>query len=157
MATLLSRLRGSSSKYEPLPRFCHSSQSVGSKVLVQGGRIKDFAEKSKLETFDPYSEIWEQRQVAGDTPSPGTYCAASTALRDEFFTFGGWDGRNYFNTLHRLDTRTWRWYQISPQNTEGAPMPKIACGMISFGECLGIFGGYGIIQERVEPLSFKVI
>ena len=156
-----SRLTRSSAKYEPLPRFDHVSQSVGSKVLVQGGRTKDFSEKSRqhlssvVETFDPYSEIWEQRQVEGDAPSPGTYYAASASLHDDLFTFGGRDVKNYyFNTLHRLDTKTWRWFQLSPQNAEGAPMPKIGCGMISFGDRSGVFGGHGIPRGPTEPQSF---
>ena len=44
---LLSRLTRSLTKYEPLPRYCHISGSVGSKVVVQGGRTKDFSEKSR--------------------------------------------------------------------------------------------------------------
>ena len=152
MASLLSRLTGSSAKYEPLPRFQHISGSVGSKVIVQGGRTKDFSEKSSrrqltsvVEVFDPYSELWEQRQVTGNAPSPGTSIAASASLHDDLFSFGGWDGRgNVFNTLHRLDTKTWRWCKLSPQNAEGAPMPKAGCGMISFRDSLGVFGGHGI-------------
>ena len=161
MATFFSRLTGSSAKYEPLPRFDHVSQSVGSKLLVQGGRTKDFSEKSRqhlssvVETFDPYSELWEQRQVEGDAPSPGTYGAASASLHDDLFTFGGLDGREKeLNTLHRLDTKMWRWCQLSPQNAEGAPMPKCACGMISFGDSLGVFGGHGIPRGPTEPQSF---
>ena len=71
MASLLSlsRLTESSPKYEPLPRYLHISGRVGSKVVVQGGVTKDFSEKSRhhlssvVETFDPYSELWEQRQT----------------------------------------------------------------------------------------------
>ena len=40
-------LTGSSAKYEPLPWYCHISESVGSKVVVQGGWTKDFSEKSR--------------------------------------------------------------------------------------------------------------
>ena len=157
MDTLFSRF---SIKYEPLPRFYHLSQRVGSNVLVQGGRTKDFSEKSRqhltfvVEIFDAYSEIWEQRQVEGDAPSPGLYLSASTSLHDDFFTFGGLVDKNYFNTLHRLDTKTWRWCQLSAQNAEGAPMPKVACGIISFRDSLGVFGGYGIPQGPTEPRSF---
>ena len=150
MATFFSR-----AKYEPLPRYFHVSQSVGNIVLVQGGWTKNFSEESRqhltsiVEAFDLYSELWEQRQVEGDAPSPGTYLAASASFHDDLFTFGGLDGRNYFNTLHRLDTKTWRWCQLSPQNAEGAPPPKCGCGMILFGDSLGVFGGY-----TTEPQSF---
>ena len=158
MATFFSRL--GSSKYEPLPRFGHVSQTVGSTVLVQGGWTKDFSEKSRqhltsvVETFDPYSELWEQRHVEGDAPLLGTFAASSVSLHDDLFTFGGTDGRNYFNTLHKLDTKTWRWSQLSPQNAEGAPMPKAGCGMIWFGDNLGMFGGYGKPEGPTEPQTF---
>ena len=158
MTSLLARLSGASTKYEPLPRFQHISESVGSKVLVQGGRTKDFSEKSQqhltsvVEIFDPYSELWEQRQVTGDAPSPGTYAAASASLHDDLFSFGGVDGRGkYQNTIHRLDTKTWCW---STQNAEGAPMPKWACRLISFRDSLAVFGGYGIPRGPTEPQSF---
>ena len=147
-------------KYEPLPRFDHISSRVGSKVVVQGGRTKDFSEKSRqhlssvVEIFDPYSELWEQRQVTGDAPSPGTYRAASAPLHDDLFSFGGTAGRQLFNTVHRLDTEKLRWCQVSPQNADGAPMPKSICGMIAFGNSLGVFGGYGVPRGPAEPQSF---
>ena len=155
-----SKLWTRSSDKKPLPRFHHISCRVGSKVVVQGGVTKDFSEKSRqhlssvVEIFDPYSELWEQRQVTGDTPSPGTYLAASASLHDDLFSFGGTDNRKRFNTVHRLDTEKLCWSQVSPQNADGAPMPKSGCGMISFGNCLGVFGGYGEPRGPTEPHSF---
>ena len=156
-AMALSKLTGCSSKYEPLPRFRHISSRVGSKVVVQGGLTKDFFEKSRqhlssvVEIFDLYSESWEQRPVAGDAPSPGTYGAASASLHDDLFSFGGIDGSRHFNTLHRLDTEKLCWSQVSSQNAVGAPIPKWGCGMIAFANGLGVFGGYGV---PTEPRSF---
>ena len=155
-STFLARLTGSSTKYEPLPRICHISGCVGSKVVVQGGRTTDFSDKSSsvVEIFDPYSELWEQRQVEGDAPSPGTYAAASASLCDDLFSFGGFDGRQRFNTLHRLDSKTWCWSQVSPQNADGAPMPKTLCAMIGFRNSLVVLGGYGVPRGPTEPQSF---
>ena len=156
---LPSWLTWSSAKYEPLPRLSHISGRVGSKLVVQGGRTKDFSEKSKqqlssvVEIFDPYSELWEQRQVQGVAPSPGTYGAASASLHDDLFSFGGWDSRQFFNTLPRVDSKTWRWSQVSPQNADGAPMPKADCGMIAFRNSLVVFGGHGVPQGPTEPGS----
>ena len=157
LSKLLTR---SSDKYEPLPRFYHISCRVGSKLVVQGGRTRDFSEKSRqhlssvVEIFDLYSEVWEQRQVTGDAPSPGTYGAASVSLHDDLFSFGGLDGRHLFNTVHRLDIEKLCWSQVSPQNADGAPRPKVECGMIAFGNSLGVFGGCGVPRGPTEPQSF---
>ena len=156
----LSKLTGSSSNYEPLPRFFHNSSRVGSKVVVQGGLTKDFSEKSRrhlssvVEIFDPYSESWEQRPVTGDAPPPGTYSAASASLHDDLFSFGGCDDSQFLNTLRRLDTEKLCWSQVSPQNADGAPMPKTGRGMIAFANGLGVFGGYGVLRGPTEPQSF---
>ena len=160
MAALLSFFgRGpTTAKYEPMPRYFHVSQSVGSKVLVRGGRTKDFSEQhlsSVVELFDPYSELWEQKQVEGDIPSPGTQLEASASVNNDLFSFGGLDGSGkYINALRKLDTKTWRWRQLSPQNAEGAPMPKVGCGMGAFGDSLGVFGGRGIPRGPTQPGSF---
>ena len=150
-----------STDYEPLPRYDHISGRIGSLAVVQGGRIKDFSEESKqhlssvVEIFDPYSESWEQRQVDGNAPSPGMYASASASLHDDLFSFGGGDGRDlFFNTAHRLDTKTWCWSQVSPQNADGAPMPKRGCGIIAFRNSLVVFGGYGRPQGPTELQSF---
>ena len=149
-----------SAEYEPLPRSYHISGRVGSLIVVQGGETKDLAEESKqhlssvVEIFDPYSEWWEQRQVKGNAPSPGTYGAASASLHDDLFSFGGEDGRDLFNTVHRLDTKTWCWSQVSPQNADGAPMPKYGCRMIAYRNSLVVFGGYGRPQGPTEPQLF---
>ena len=156
----LSKLTGSTSNYEPLPRFFHNSTRVGSKVVVQGGLTKDFSEKSRqhlssvVKIFDPYSESWEQRPVTGDAPAPGTYGAASASLHDDLFSFGGYDGSQFLNTLRRLDTEKLCWSQVSPQNADGAPMPKAGCGMIALGSGLGVLGGYGVPRGLTEPQSF---
>ena len=153
-------MTGSDPKYEPLPRYWHNSYSVGIKVVIEGGRTKDFSEKSRqhlssvIEIFDPYSELWEQRQVTGDAPSPGTYGAASASLHDDLFSFGGSDGRGRINTIHKLDIEKLCWSQVSPQDAEGAPMAKTGCEMIAFGNSLGMFGGFGVPRGPMEPQSF---
>ena len=150
----------SSADYEPLPRSRHISGRVGSLAVVQGGETNDFSEKSKqhvssvVEIFDPYFESWEQREVEGNAPLPGTHFAASASLHDDLFSFGGRDGRNFFNAFHRLDTKTWCWSQVSPQNADVAPLPKCGCGMIAFRNSLVVFGGYGRPQGPTEPQSF---
>ena len=150
----------SSTKYEPLPRYDHISERVGSKIVMQGGMLRDFSTKSTrrlrsvVEIFDPYSESWEQREVGGNAPPLGTFMAASAQHHDYLFSFGGWDGIKYFNSVHRLDTKTWCWNQESPQNSYGAPMPKYGSGMISFGDKLMVLCGCAMPQETILDQSF---
>ena len=33
-------------------------------------------------------------------------------------------------------------------------MPKSICGMIAFGNSLGVFGGYGVPRGSTQPQSF---
>ena len=90
-------------KYEPLPRFYHSSGLVGDKVLTYSGRIQDFSEESNrrlaavVEEFDPHTELWQQKNVTGQTPAPGMYFAASVAVKDDLFMFGGFDGSKWYD------------------------------------------------------------
>ena len=89
-------------KYEPLPRYYHSSGLVGGKVLTYSGRIQDFSEASKrclaavVEEFDPHTELWQQKNVTGQTSAPGMYAAASVTVKDDLFMFGGFDGSKWY-------------------------------------------------------------
>ena len=101
MAAILALFR-KPNKYEPLPRYGHSSGLVGGKVLTYSGRIQDFSEESKrhlaavVEEFDPHTELWQQKNVTGQTPAPGMHLAASVAVKDDLFMFGGTeDGKWY--------------------------------------------------------------
>ena len=128
---------------------------------MQGGWTKDFSEESKqelssvVEIFDPYTESWEQIQVKQNHPSPGTYLQASATLHDDLFSFGGEDeSYDFFNTVHKLDTKTWSWSQVSSPNADGAPMLKIGSGMTAFRNSLVVFGGYGVPRGHIDPQSF---
>ena len=89
-------------KYEPLPRYLQSSGLVGGKALTYSGRIQDFSEESKrrlaivMEEFDPYTKLWQQKKVTGQTPAPGIYRAANVAVNDDLFMFGGYDGSKWY-------------------------------------------------------------
>ena len=154
MAETLSRYTASSTNYEPEPRYSHISGRVGSKAIVQGGQTASNSAIQRLttvvEVFDPYSELWEQRHVKGAFPS--LYAAASASLNGDLFSFGGFDGKEFFNTLHKLDTKTWCWNRLS-HNALRAPMPKRGCGMIVIGNDLGVIGGYGVPQGHTDPSS----
>ena len=161
MAGIRSLLVGFGGRYEPTPRFRHTSSRTRSKVLVHGGVTKDFSEETKrrlpleVEVFDPYAEVWQKKKVNGEAPSPGVYTVASASVDDDLFTFGGYDGSTWYNSLHLLKDVS-QWFTLCPQTKEaGSPMPKRGAQMVAFGDNLAVFGGHGIPHGPIQPgLSF---
>ena len=145
--------------YEPMSRIWHASWQTGNKTLLYSGVTKDYSNKTKkrlasvVEVFDSYTESWQQKVVTGETPAPGL-CSAATALIDnDLFTFGGWDGSRWYNSLHRLSHSS-KWFAICPQeNRAESPMAKQGSGMVAFGDNLALFGGYGIPHGPAQPGS----
>ena len=105
MASILS---ASGCGLEAMPRLWHTSEQTDSKVLVHGGRTKDYSESTKrrlssvMEVFDAYTESGQQKRVTGKAPATGVYSAARTAAEDDLFSFGWSNGSRFFNALHRL-------------------------------------------------------
>ena len=149
---------------EPLPRADHVSAQVGSKVLVYSGWIQDRSEQnthrlaSAVEVFDTRTELWETKQTTGEMPAPGLYYAASASLNEDLYTYGGVYGKRHkVNSLHRLDTKTYHWYQLSPRNAkEESPMTKDRAGMIACGGNLALFGGRCLPHGPAQPKSSLV-
>ena len=144
---------------EPMPRFLHTSWQTSSGVLVHGGRTKKYSKKAKqgsasvVEIFDPFTELWQQKKVTGKTPAHGVYAAASASLNDDLFTFGGYDGRRFYNSLHRLKYAS-RWFEQCSQNeNDESPMAKVGAGMIAYDDNLAVFGGYGIPHGPIQSGS----
>ena len=103
--------------------------------------------------FDMYTEVWQQKAVTGEAPAPGVYSAASASVDDDLFTFGGVDGRRYYNSLHRLKHAT-QWFELCPQNGRAeSPMAKSGAGMVAFGNNLAVVGGYGKPHGPTQPGS----
>lgn len=147
-----------------MPRYDHVSAQVGTKVLVYSGGTQDRSEQSNqrlasvVEVFDPRRELWEAKRTTGELPTPGLYSAASALLNDDLFTYGGLDGKGYeVASLHRLDTKTYHWFKLSPENAkEEAPMAKFGAAMIACGEDLALFGGHGFPRGPTQPGSSLV-
>jgi len=149
----------SSGGHEPMPRYRHTSEPVGNKVLVYSGVTQDFSEQTRerlssvVDVFDPQKELWEAKQTTGDSPVPGVRATTSASLGDDFFMYGGLSQRGKWGkSLHRLDTKTYRWSELSgPQKAEAdTPMAKSSAGMIAYGDNLALFGGYGIPHGPVQ-------
>ena len=147
---------GQGAKYQPTPRAFHTSAQVGSKTLLHGGVTEDYSEKTKqrlssvLEVFDSNTELWQQKKVKGDTPAPGVFGAASATVNGDLFTFGGYDGKILYSSLHRLKNAS-QWLKLCPQNEKAeSPMVKTGARMVAFGNQLLLIGGYGIPHSPTQ-------
>ena len=155
MAAILRALKGNT-KYEPLPRFDHYAVPIRGRVYAWGGCTQDFSEsarqklKSVVETFDPHTEVWQQRGSSG-SPPPGVYGRACAAIGDSMYVSCGYDGSKYYSGLHEFDTTTLQWRdRTAPEG----PMRKIGCRMISYeGDKLALLGGFGIPTGPIQPGS----
>lgn len=133
---------------EPTARFWHCGCLVEGKWLIYGGRYEPdegLAEPaSVLHQFDPNSKNWKKIEASG-MPPQAIYSIATASIRHYLYSFGGSDSPDrearYYNTLHRLDTRTKVWTKLTPKNPENSPMPKRGAVMIAYGHLLVIFGG----------------
>lgn len=145
--------------YEPIPRFHHISAQVANKIVVYSGWIRESLKQSRnrlastVEVFDPHSEQWEAKQCTGVTPVPGVCRTASVAVNNHLYSFGGIvEDRGIVNSLHKLNARTYKWCELTPQigAKDVPPMPKTGAAMVASGDNLALFGGLGIPQDTTQ-------
>lgn len=62
----------------------------------------------------------------------------------DLYVYGGWDGKDAYNTLHRLNVNTLTWTEMERGDINELPMKMSGCGLVAFGkDKLVLFGGYG--------------
>ena len=132
--------------YEPLPRRSHAAVAVDNKLHMWGGRAgskeKSREEAQKIEMFGISKDLWEQKPIHG-TPPPALWNTAYTVVGSSLFVFGGYDGESHYNTLFKLDLRSFQWEQVQVSNPSSGPQKKQGCRMVSYGDNqLVIFAGY---------------
>ena len=103
-----------------------------------------------LYKWDPYCEGWDFQNTTGVHPA-GLYDGASTSASTALYAYGGTDGINRSGSLHKLDTTTREWTQLACGGGPGCPMEKIGCQMVTYGEKLMLFGGYGVPSGPNQP------
>jgi len=157
MASFFSSLLGRTKPYEPSPRYLHYAAPVGGRCFLWGGRVPDFSDSGKrklastVETFNPYLEVWEQKATSGDSPL-GLYGGACAPLSDLLYSFGGYDGASYRNSLHALDPTSLKWKEVRVLNPADGPMRRRSCRMVAYGhDKLALFGGFGIPTGCIQP------
>ena len=147
----------SSTSYEPQSRFWHSSQLVGSSVVIRGGCIPGIDHRrsrkemvGRIEEFDIKTRKWRTRKTKGD-PHPGLSAVACASHGRYLYAYGGLDGRVINGILSQLDLETLTWTQLSPKTPAG-PMRKDASGIVHFGDgMLAVVCGYAHPNKRKLP------
>ena len=136
--------------YEPPPRWGHFSAPVGNDFCVWRGRTEDYSKEkvsaSSVYRFDPLLESWSENKPSGPPP-PGLYDGSCASTSDHLYLYGGNDGSHYQGSLHQLDTKSWSWKQLS----SAGPMRKSNCGMVTNGNMVTLFGGYGGTPGPTQP------
>ena len=134
---------------QPPPRLAHFSTSIGEQLYIWGGRTKDFKKgevTSTVHQFNQKSETWTINSCNGPSP-PCSYKGASASAGHHIYMCDGYDGSRRLNSLHKLDTQSWTWSEL----TKSGPMRKTGCRMIAFGRKLLLFGGHGIPSGPTQP------
>ena len=141
---------------EPSPRWGHFSATIKGKLYVWGGRTKKHAKaksmSSSVDIFDPILETWEAKSTSGHGhPSSRLYQGACAHAGRHLYLYGGTTGDKLDpQVFHKLDTTTLKWTPIPA--TEGPiPMKKNGCGMVSCGDQLFLFGGFGVRSDHTQP------
>ena len=146
--------------HQPEPRFYPAVASVGGKLYVWGGRTEEFESGSKsgiaklasrVDCFDPQSEVWSIFNTLGK-PHPGLSYCACTSFGEHIYMYGGHsDTRDVCQgVLSSLNIKTLSWSQLSSEASDG-PMRKTACGMVHlFNDNLLVIGGYGHPKDKCQ-------
>ena len=136
--------------YEPHARWGHWTALINGKLYTYGGCYPGISREppSVVELFDVATELWVQSPTSGPPP-PGFIDAVCVVMGENCYHFGGRNGVDYFNGIHKLNSHTLIWKELKPMNPHAAPMCKAGTCMVSFSErYLVTFAGYGTLPEH---------
>ena len=137
------------SLYEPDPRYCPYSSVINEELCVWGGKL---VATTSLQVYHPCLESWRQLHTRGPSP-PGLYDGASDHSENYLYVYGGVKkDRSLSGCLHRLDTKTSSWTQLSAHSAD-APMKKRKSGIIMYENSVIVVGGFGIRNGPIQPGS----
>ena len=138
------------SLYEPDPRYGPCSAVIHGELCVWGGKM---VATTSLQVYHPCLESWRQLHTQGPPP-PRVYLGASANSENYLYVYGGVkdDNVSYSGCLHRLDTKTSSWTQLSAHSAN-APMKKKGSAMILYENSVIVVGGFGIRNGPIQPGS----
>lgn len=137
-----------SSMNEPSPRYLHSAVQVQENTYLWGGLTQEISDSSRREVniFDSHTEIWKEQSTTG-VPPLGRYYGSSAMVCGDLYYFGGRDGKNFYNSVHKLELKTLEWKEIVKSNPASGP----GCGMVAYQQQLAVIGG--CIRVPKAPLQ----
>jgi DNA-binding CsgD family transcriptional regulator/N-acetylneuraminic acid mutarotase len=119
---------------KPLPVFNTQAAVINGLIFVPGGRSSTDSLKPTdvLEIFDTNSGRW---QSGAPLPIPIS-AYGLVAFDGELYVFGGWDGKNYLNTVYSYDPTDDAWHERTPM-----PTARAFCGVVEAGGRIFVIGG----------------
>ena len=140
------------SQYEPVGCWGHCSAFIDGKHYTYGGHCGagKVPTLMAVDIFDFETELWQQTPTSGEPP-PGYYGASCAAIGAHLFHFGGSDGSEYYNTIHRLNMTNLSWSALPAFNDQEAPIPKYGATMLTHTNILVVASGYGLLPDHPHP------
>jgi N-acetylneuraminic acid mutarotase len=101
--------------------------SLAGGIYVPGGLMPDGNPTDIVEMFDPRGNNWQQK-----APLPVKISAyAIAAFEGSLYIFGGWDGKQYINSVYRYDPDQDVWLEQTPMpSARGYASAAVAGGKI---------------------------
>ncbi len=131
----------------PVAQHVHSSQAIGDKIYVMGGRDNNGAYTNNLMIYDTQTSSWT---TGASMPNSST-AAASGVVNNKIYVFGGAGSDAFTSSYDKVEiydpaTNVW---------SSGAPMPNKATGIdaVVYGSKVYVLGGvnnntdYNFIQN----------
>ncbi|XP_019858593.1 PREDICTED: kelch domain-containing protein 2-like isoform X2 [Amphimedon queenslandica] len=119
--------------------------TINEMVYILCGRDSSTLESPtsfKIRTLNTDTHQWSQLLTEGDTPS-FTACSTCVLIGHCIYTFGGWARGIVTNDVHQYNITSQSWRELEPTDRSHEPMMKNKHGMVTHGNALLIFGGYG--------------
>jgi DNA-binding CsgD family transcriptional regulator len=118
---------------KPSPVTEAAAAVIGGQIYVPGGLTAVGVPTSTLEVYNPPEDKWQE-----DTPLPVALSGyALVAFEGRLYVFGGWDGKNYLNTVYMYDPSRDAWTLRSPM-----PAPRAYAGAVVSENMIFVIGGY---------------
>ncbi len=124
---------------KPLPVFNAQAAVINGQIYVPGGRTSAANEQPTaiMEVFDTNTGQWH---FGTSLPVPlSAYCLV--AYDGDLYVFGGWDGKNYLNSVYSYDPSVSAWQERTPM-----PTARGFCGAAEAGGRIFVIGGENDLQ-----------